>query len=308
MDEIAARQYGVIGREQAIAAGLTSSAISRRCKSGRWERILPGVYRIRGAPDSWRQRVIAAQIWLGVDSYVSHQSAAAVLGIGGVVEGPVELTATRKLRPRNGVRVHFAVEMPRKDTTVVDGFRVTTATRTIIDLASVVSPKQLAAALDDALRKRLTSVPTTRAAMVRLGTNGKSGTRLLSRLLDERSQQTRPTDTELEDLAISIIRKAGLPEPEIQNVILNDGGFVARVDLAYPDRMLVIEAESWQYHSTMKDWSDDVVHYNDLVGLGWRVMRVTHEEMIKRPDRVADQIRRAHASGFGGGRGRLRSV
>lgn len=303
MDEIAARQHGVIGREQAMAAGLTSSAISRRCKSGRWERVLPGVYRIRGSPDTWRQRLIAAQIWLGTESYVSHQSAAAVLGISGMGEVPVELTATRKLRPRKGLRIHFVVEMPRKDRTVVDGFRVTTATRTIIDLASVVSPKQLAAALDDGLRKRLTSVPTLRAAMVRLGTNGKSGTRLLSRLLDERSQQTRPTDTELEDLAISIIRKASLPEPEIQNVILNDGGFVARVDFAYPDRLLVIEAESWQYHSTMKDWSDDVVRYNDLVGLGWRVMRVTYEEMVKHPDRVADQIRRAHASRYGGGTG-----
>ena len=63
--QLAAEQFGVINRVQALAAGLSSAAISRRIKRGTWERVLPGVYGVVGAPVSQQREITAAVLWAG---------------------------------------------------------------------------------------------------------------------------------------------------------------------------------------------------------------------------------------------------
>ncbi len=62
---IATRQHGVVSQAQAIDAGMSRSAISRRVDAGRWVRVLPRVYRIGGAPATGRQGMMAATLWAG---------------------------------------------------------------------------------------------------------------------------------------------------------------------------------------------------------------------------------------------------
>lgn len=102
---IASRQYGVFSRRQALKAGFSESAISRRLSNRRWEAIFQGVYRLPGTPDCWHQRLMAAFLWAG--AVVSHRSAAEVLRIAGAPKGYIELTVPtgKGLAPR-GVVLH----------------------------------------------------------------------------------------------------------------------------------------------------------------------------------------------------------
>jgi hypothetical protein len=67
-EELAARQHGVVSREQALAAGLTKRAIHTRVASGRWDRLHRGVYRALPLPASWHQRLMAAVLHGGPSS------------------------------------------------------------------------------------------------------------------------------------------------------------------------------------------------------------------------------------------------
>src|SRR5204862_3950002 len=72
---LAEMQFGVFSREQAVVAGLSERAMSRRVMSGRWVEVLPAVYRVPGAPRTGRQRAMAAVLWGGDESAISHTTA-----------------------------------------------------------------------------------------------------------------------------------------------------------------------------------------------------------------------------------------
>src|SRR5260370_40208821 len=82
--EIAEKQFGLISRDQAIGTGMSERAIGRRLGAGRWRQVLPGVYRLAGAPASWEQALKAATLWGGEGCVVAHRAVAALHGLAGV--------------------------------------------------------------------------------------------------------------------------------------------------------------------------------------------------------------------------------
>lgn len=150
-DRLAATQHGVLGHapqrgpqrvhlvrwpsglEQAIAAGMSRFAISRRTAAGQWEAVLPGVYRVAAVPETWHQRLISACLWCGAAAAASHRSAAALLGLRGFKEGIVEVstTANRKGGP-DWLTCHRVVDLPEAQITRALGIPVTTADRTLL--------------------------------------------------------------------------------------------------------------------------------------------------------------------------------
>jgi len=58
--EIAEKHPGLISRDQAIRTGMSERAIGQRLGADGWRRVLPGVYRLAGAPASWEQSLKAA--------------------------------------------------------------------------------------------------------------------------------------------------------------------------------------------------------------------------------------------------------
>jgi hypothetical protein len=86
---IAAAQFGLISHAQAVACGMSPHAIHRRVAARRWDRVLPGVYRLVGAPSSWEQRLMAAVVW-APEAVVSHRGAAALWRLDGFDRGPVD--------------------------------------------------------------------------------------------------------------------------------------------------------------------------------------------------------------------------
>ena len=107
---LASCQLGVFTLAQARARGMTLNQVKRRLRAGRWSRVLPSVYAVEGAPDSWRRRLKAAALWSGPRCVFSHRTAAALWGLTRFVgeEGPAVIqrefkAATARVRPRPGL-------------------------------------------------------------------------------------------------------------------------------------------------------------------------------------------------------------
>ncbi|MGI8521001.1 MAG: hypothetical protein ACR2MC_10460 [Actinomycetota bacterium] len=151
------KQRGLITRMQAIHAGLSERQIDHRLATGIWRPAHPGVYMAIECSNDWRQRAMAACLWAGGGAAVSHRSAGLVWGLDGIVTSLVEITTPRALsHPR--VVIHRSRLLTRDHVTRVGGIPVTSPTRTLLNLSAVVPPQRLEVALDDALRRGLTSI------------------------------------------------------------------------------------------------------------------------------------------------------
>lgn len=73
--ETTRRQDGLVQRAQALAHGMGDSAIRHRVRTGRWQRLLPGVYATFPGPLTARQYERAALLFAGHDAQVAGVSA-----------------------------------------------------------------------------------------------------------------------------------------------------------------------------------------------------------------------------------------
>jgi restriction endonuclease-like protein/putative AbiEi antitoxin of type IV toxin-antitoxin system len=287
---IASSQFGLISLAQAHEHGLSVNAVHQRISSGRWKRILPSVYRVAGVPSSWRQMLMATALW-APEGAVSHRAAAALWELEGCHPGPIELSTTRGRKPGGEwITLHRSSRLDPFDVGMVGPITVTTPTHTIVDLCGVVGREVVEPALDDALRRSLTSLPRLRWAAQRLGGRGRPGAMLLRDLLRERGPGSTPPASRLESRVRALIRHGGLPDPSPQWEIRDRGRLLARVDFAYPEVKLAIEADGYRHHSGRVAWQRDRVRRNALTSRGWRVLHVTWADLEDRPDVVISEI------------------
>jgi hypothetical protein len=286
--ELAAQQHGAISASQALAQGMSRHAISRCLITKRWRTTLPGIYIVGGAPATWKQRIFAAWLWAGPGAVVSHRAAAIILGLPGVRAAPIELTLpTSKKAKRPGLTLHRS-KIGAHDREVRDGLAVTNGTRTIIDLAGYLGREQLRVALEDAIRRKLTSAVQLRWRLAQADMRSRKGSRVLRELLDEHSDQPA-TESVLEDRFEAVLRRHKIPLPERQYEIYDGDRFVARVDFAYPALRLAYEVEGFEYHYGRKKWVRDRRRHNSLRGLDWDLRYITME-MIDEGRSLAQEV------------------
>ena len=77
------------------------------------------------------------------------------------------------------------------------------------------------------------------------------------------------------------------------------GGKLAVLDVAYPDFRVGIEADSYRYHSSRLDWSRNRTRNNPLTALGWRILPVTWDDVVRRPEQVVALLQTALAAEVG---------
>lgn len=296
ISRLAAAQHGVYSRSQAVERRATAKMIQHRVRVGRWERLYPGVYRLAGAPVSWRQELMAASFAVGHDAVASHRSAAALWQLPGFGPGVVELSvAAKTARGRGGIILHRVQVLARVDVTVLHGIRVTNPTRTLIDLAAVETAEALEEALDDALRRRLTTIPRLEWRLQALARSGRPGIAVIRSLVEARDPRNAVPQSVFETRLLRALRQARLPEPVCQHEVREGPRLVALVDFAYPAIRLAIEAEGYRWHSGRARWEHDLARRNALTALGWRIVHVTWAELRSRPDAVVHRIEKALA-------------
>jgi very-short-patch-repair endonuclease len=86
------------------------------------------------------------------------------------------------------------------------------------------------------------------------------------------------TRSQAERRLLELIEQAGLPPPRTNVKVAGH-----EVDLHWPDHNLVVEFDSWTYHSTRAAFERDRRRDADLQLAGQRVMRVTHRQLSGEP-------------------------
>src|SRR5438128_3617567 len=197
LGRLAARQWGVFGRQQVLEAGLPVQALDRRLQSGAWQRVHPRVYRMRGAPVSWQQRLMAAQLWAGESAAISHRAAGALWELDGFEPGIVELTVLGRRCPAPaGIILHHTRELGRSDAGLLGPLRVTGIARTLMDLGAVVEdPALVEAALESALRRDPELLDRLIDRLDAFGGRGRRGAGVAREILALRDPRSAPTES-----------------------------------------------------------------------------------------------------------------
>ena len=78
--------------------------------------------------------------------------------------------------------------------------------------------------------------------------------------------------------------------------VLVNGVIRARIDLAFPAQRLAIEVDGFAYHSDRDRFQRDRTRQNELMLLGWTVLRFTWADLTRQPEQVVQQIKLALAT------------
>lgn len=280
--KLAERQHGVVSRRQLLDAGLSVRTIGRRIEAGRLHRVHREVLALGQWPIDLRGRWMAAVLACGDRALLSHRSAAAIWGLMRPVGSMVEVTSPSG-RGRPDISVHQG-GIPDADRTAVGVIPVTTVARTIFDVAEVIDEDRLERVFEEADRLRLLSVPELEAVCGRC-----PGRRALGsvRRLIEAARMPEDTQSPIEDCVLDLYREYDLPIPITGATVLG-----REVDALWPDRKLMVEADSWQFHRHRAAFERDRERDAAMQTEGYRVVRLTHRRLEKEPAAVASQLRR----------------
>jgi hypothetical protein len=155
--ELAGRHAGNVSRLELLAAGLSSSAIHARLKSGVMVTRYPGVYALGPARQDAQALIAAAVLAGGPTAVASHASAAWLWGFLPRYEPPPEITLTQGDRRPRHILTHRCPSLPPRDITRQRAIPTTTPARTALDLAPRLTEKQLTRLVNDARLKRILS-------------------------------------------------------------------------------------------------------------------------------------------------------
>jgi len=218
----------------------------------------------------------------GRGAAVSHELAARTWGIELVDDGQRRLTVPRN-RSRltvDGWQVHRA-DLRRDEVSVAAGRRTTSPLRTLSDLARALDHRAAVVAADSALRLGEVGLEELLGSLRAAWGGGAGRVRRVGRDVDPASGSV------LETLLRLLLWSSPLPRPVTQHVVLDRGGsFVARVDFCWPAQRLVVEADGFAFHADRAAYRRDRDRLNELERLGWRVLRVTWEDVVARPAHV----------------------
>lgn len=283
-----ARQHGVAGLDQITALGISASAVYQRAACGRLLRVHRAVYSLVPPTLLSRDgRYLAAVLACGPGAVLSHRSAADLLALRATSRTRIEVTVPgRARRAHAGVQVHRSTLRADQDVTVVRGIPVTTVSRTLLDLAHVVRPRELERAVDQAeITHRLNQ--TALDDQLRRN-NGRPGAPRLRALIEREYGPPALTRSELEERFLALCRHRRLPAPEVNALVaLPDGGPPLRVDFLWRAQRLVVETDGRETHGTAFAFEDDRRRDQRATLAGWRVVRVTWGQVTDEPDVVA---------------------
>jgi hypothetical protein len=294
--DLVRRQHGLVSRDQALRAGLTRGAIDQRIRRGDWESIGHGVCRLPGAPRTWHQRALALCLGAGSRAATSHRTAGWLWGLDGVSRQPpepIDLVVPHDSGFREPSATVRRTRVLEAEFPFRNGVPVTLLSRTLVDLASILSEDMLEVALDSAIRSFGSRI--TKALKLRLPSLVASawpGVDVLKRLFAERDGSL---DSPLEVLIRRVLWLSELPRPHHNWAVFNGRGFVAKVDFAWPAIKLALQAHGLKHHLKPARYRRDQVQQSEMQASGWLVLTTTWREVNERPFEVVERLKRAYA-------------
>jgi len=276
----------VLTFDQLRALGLGARAVQRRAKSGRLHRIHRGVYALTPASLLPRHgRWLAAVLACGPDAVLSHRTAAALHDLrptSGAIDVTVPVGSAGR---RAGIRLHRAKNLDPTELTIVERIPCTGVSRTLLDLAGVLTRRQLERTLDEVETiEAKDRIPLSTLLEHHPYAKGAS---TLKAILTEHRAGSTVTESEFEEPFLALVRQAGLPQPEVGYYIdPHDGGLLVKGDFVWVEQRLVVETDGHRFHGTRAAFESDRRRDQRLTAAGWRVIRITWRQLTERPHEV----------------------
>ena len=277
----------------ATEVGISPAVLRRMVREGLLRRVLKGVYVDATADDDLLMRSRAVALAIPPTAVVTDRTAAWLHGVDVLRPGdhlvppPIEVfqapgcTRVRTAANQGGERT-----MSPDDVEQVHGVRVTTPLRTALDLGRLTRRAQALSALDALLRlERFTKEELLGSVERFRRQRGVVQLRELAPLADGRAES--PGESVLRLRWID----AGLPTPEPQVEVRQNGIVRARLDLALPEHRFAAEYDGWDWHSSKEQRRRDKERRTWLRARGWTVVVLTRREVYDEPWLAAQCIR-----------------
>lgn len=291
-------------RSEALAAGYREREITQLVKQDVWHRVRRGAYVAaevwQRASDLDRHALLAAAVLkqARTDAVLSHVSALPSYGAPtwGMRLDVVHLTRTdqRAGRHEAGVRQHQGLLLPEDVVVRPDGVRVTTATRTAIDITTVASTEVGLVVVNHLLHEGFTTPAQLAERYASMQRNPFTlRTDLVLRLADPRIESVGESRT------FCLCWRHGIPAPEPQWVLRDASGReLARLDFAWPDHGVWLEFDGKEKYvkylregETVTDAVLREKRREEMISelTGWRCIRITWADLAH-AERTASRI------------------
>jgi hypothetical protein len=286
---------GIILRRDVLMAGGTDRDLRRACRAGIIVRIRHGAYSLR---DIWEARTREARhLVLSRLAYefaktsvvLSHVSAAVIHGapLWDLSLGEVHLTRIdgKSGRREAGIIQHRG-QLREGEVMLVDGRKVTSPTRTALDLTTIADLEHALPAMDHFLRTGRTTKADLRGGAKAMAQWANTlGTDLVINFADGRRESLAESRT-----AVLLIG-TGKPSPE-PNYEIRDryGNVLWRVDFAWPELGVFLEFDGkvkyTKYLKAGEDVTDAVLREKKreeriCSRTGWRCIRLTWADLAR---------------------------
>ncbi|BCJ58974.1 hypothetical protein Jiend_23960 [Micromonospora endophytica] len=270
---------------------LSPKAIRHRVESGRWRKVHRAVYVTHNGPVTPAQLRWIAVLSTGPAAVLGGLSAARAWGLRRHDDGLVHLLVPRSHRPRAmppGVRVHRTTILPDEDVLDVGQPRRTMPARSIVDAAQwAVTDHQACAIIAAGFQQRLVGGDDVQRVLERLP---RARRRNLIRRTAADAAGGAHSLPELDFL--TLVRRAGLPEPTRQAVRRDAAGRRRYLDALFEDWRVHVEIDGGQHLDPATAWAD-MRRQNDLWQRGERVLRFPAWAVRHNPTEVITQLRAA---------------
>lgn len=191
LNQVSYVQDGYFTSQQAREAGFSPQLLAHHVRSGRYERVRRGLYRLRGYPGSSHEEVRAKWLAVGAErAVVSHESALDLHGLSDVIPNSLHLMVDRDdrgIRRLQGVTLHTTTKALEPSEVVSrEGIRVTDPVRSILDAAGAgTAPEQIEMAVRQALGE---GIATRRSLLARADQRGGRVAELVRGTVDQDGQ------------------------------------------------------------------------------------------------------------------------
>jgi very-short-patch-repair endonuclease len=296
---ILAHQQSLITTSQAASIGIGRERCRSLVHQAVWERLDRGVYGPAGVPLTWPRRVMVGLLLAPEGSMASHRAGAALLGVGGITRPVPEITIPRGATLRRPwLIVHESTDLELADRCRVDGIPTSGPRRLAMDLGSVLSPKHYRQTIRELRYRHDVGFPALLRTYLRHKRSGRNGGAALRDWLDRYADVGGVPESGLEQLALDAFLDAGL-RPVAQHWVETVDGVRYRLDLAFLDRMIVVEVDGSQ-HEEKPAKVADAVRDAALEAMGWTVIHIRSKTFATDLARALRTVLRAsvvHGSG-----------
>jgi hypothetical protein len=281
----------VFSGRDAIAAGLLTPD---NLRSRAWQRVFRGVYADASLSVTHRIRCAAAIAFLAPpEATIAGRSAAALYGATiGAAGDPVEmLIPPDGPRCRNGGVVAHRGALEPADRRWRGKIPMTSPARTCFDLTRWLDLVEAVAWIDSLLAGgRVNQSELADWLDLRRPTLGR-GVRRFERalsLVDARAESPQESRLRVR------LTLAGLAPPAVQYEVYDaDGRFLARVDLAWPERRVAVEYDGVWHVGSAGQIHADRRRLSTLAGSGWTVLYATSARLREDFAGLATEVRSA---------------